>query len=51
LEFKYLKIPPGATGTPTHSQTFDPKVILSIRNLGTGDGAETEGIAPITGPT
>ena len=28
---------------PTHKH-FDPKFILSIRNAGTGDGAETEGM-------
>ena len=39
-------------GTPVERQrhqlthkTFDPKFIPSTRNAGTGDGAETEGIA------
>ena len=29
---------------PTH-KTFNPKFILSTRNAGMGDGAETEGMA------
>jgi hypothetical protein len=29
---------------PTH-KTFNPKFILSTRNLGIGEGAETEGTA------
>jgi hypothetical protein len=32
----------GVKGTPTHPQTFNPKFILSTRNVGIGDEAETE---------